>query len=307
MMRNEKIGLLGLGIMGTAIAPNLISAGWQVIGFDPVQANRDRLAAMGGDPVACPRDVAAVADIMISFLPNSKALQQVISGDDGLLSAGRTGLILIESSTLPLEDKVAARDLAAPTLTVLDCPVSGTGAQAAAKDLLVYASGDPAAIAQCHAVFDGYSKASYDLGMFGNGSKMKFVANLLVAIHNVAAAEAFVLGMKSGLDPAMIYRVIAEGAGGSRMFLVRGPMMVADQYEPATMKCDVWQKDMKIIAEFAASIQSPTPLLHACAPIYTAAVAQGLGLQDTGAVCAVLEQMAGLDRNFFQTHSEGDA
>jgi 3-hydroxyisobutyrate dehydrogenase-like beta-hydroxyacid dehydrogenase len=84
-------------------------------------------------------------------------------------------------------------------------------------------------------------------------------------------------------------------------------MMVADQYQPATMKCDVWQKDMKIIAEFAASIQSPTPLLHACAPIYTAAVAQGLGLQDTGAVCAVLEQMAGLDRNFFQTHSEGDA
>jgi 3-hydroxyisobutyrate dehydrogenase-like beta-hydroxyacid dehydrogenase len=119
---------------------------------------------------------------------------------------------------------------------------------------------------------------------------------LLVAIHNVAAAEAMVLGMKSGLDPQTLYQVIADGAGGSRMFSVRGPQMVADHYEPATMKIDVWQKDMKIIADFAASMSSPTPLFEACAPIYTAAVAQGRGHQDTAAVCAVLADLANLRR-----------
>ena len=180
---------------------------------------------------------------------------------------------------------------------MLDCPLSGTGAQAVTKDLLVYASGDSAAIARCGPVFDGFSRAHHDLGEFGNGSRMKFVANLLVAIHNVAAAEAFVLGMKAGLDPEAILRVVGDGAGGSRMFSVRGPQMVADRYEPATMKVEVWQKDMKIISEFAARLNCPTPLLSASAAIYTAAMAQGHGAQDTASVCAVLADMARLDRD----------
>jgi 3-hydroxyisobutyrate dehydrogenase-like beta-hydroxyacid dehydrogenase len=282
--------------MGSAIAPNLLAAGFSVVGYDVVPALVERFVAQGGRPAGSPREVAEQADLIISLLPSAKALMAVISAPDGLLAAGRSGLVLVESSTLPLNDKIAARDAAAPALTVLDCTLSGTGAQAVHKDLLVYASGDAAAIERCRAVFDGFAKAHHLLGEFGNGSKMKFVANLLVAIHNVAAAEAFVLGMKAGLDPADIYKVVADGAGGSRMFTMRGPLMVADRYEPATMKVDVWQKDMKIIADFAASVHSPTPLLHACAPIYTAAMAQGRGAQDTAAVCAVLADMARLQR-----------
>ena len=129
---------------------------------------------------------------------------------------------------------------------------------------------------------------------------MKFVANLLVSIHNVAAAEAFVLGMKAGLDPEAIYRVVGDGAGGSRMFTVRGPLMIADDYEPATIKVETWQKDMKIIAEFATSLDCPTPLLSACAPVYSAAMAQGFGAQDTAAVCAVLADAARLVRKTAQ-------
>jgi len=240
--------------------------------------------------------VAQSADVIISLLPSAQALQDVIAGSDGLLASGQSGLILIESSTLSLEEKLAANAVGAPALMILDCPLSGTGAQALTKDLVVYASGDSSAIARCRSVFDGFARAHHDLGDFGNGTKMKLVANLLVAIHNVAAAEAMVLGMKSGLDPQNLYRVIADGAGGSRMFSVRGPQMVANHYEPATMKLDVWQKDMKIIAEFAAAMSAPTPLLKACAPIYSAAVEQGRGHQDTAAVCAVLADLAGLQR-----------
>jgi L-threonate 2-dehydrogenase len=293
---SETLGLLGLGIMGSAIAPNLLKAGFAVVGFDPSPAGRERLLSVGGKPVDSPRAVAQTADVLISLLPSAQALQEVIQGPEGLLASGRSGLILIESSTLAIDDKMAARASGAPALVVLDCPLSGTGAQAVNKDLVVYASGDSAAIARCRSIFDGFARAHHDLGEFGNGSKMKFVANLLVAIHNVAAAEAMVLGMKSGLDPQTLYRVIADGAGGSRMFSVRGPQMVADHYEPATMKIDVWQKDMKIITEFAASLNSPTPLLNASAPVYTAALAQGRGHQDTAAVCAVLAELAHLNR-----------
>jgi len=292
----ERVGLLGLGIMGSAIAPNLLKAGFEVIGFDPDPISRERLRTLGGSPVDSPLAVAQAAEVLISLLPSPQALNDVIQGPEGLLASGRSGLILIESSTLAIADKLAAQAAGAHALVMLDCPLSGTGAQAANKDLVVYASGDTAAIARCRSVFDGFARSHHDLGVFGNGSKMKFVANLLVAIHNVAAAEAMVLGMKSGLDPQTLYQVIADGAGGSRMFSVRGPQMVADHYEPATMKIDVWQKDMKIIADFAASMSSPTPLLEACAPIYTAAVAQGRGHQDTAAVCAVLADLANLRR-----------
>lgn len=292
----ERVGLLGLGIMGSAIAPNLLKAGFEVVGFDPDPISRERLRTLGGSPVDSPLAVAQAAEVLISLLPSPQALNDVIQGPEGLLESGRSGLILIESSTLAIADKLAAQAAGAHALVMLDCPLSGTGAQAANKDLVVYASGDTAAIARCRSVFDGFARSHHDLGVFGNGSKMKFVANLLVAIHNVAAAEAMVLGMKSGLDPQTLYQVIADGAGGSRMFSVRGPQMVADHYEPATMKIDVWQKDMKIIADFAASMSSPTPLLEACAPIYTAAVAQGRGHQDTAAVCAVLADLANLRR-----------
>jgi putative dehydrogenase len=293
----KTIGMLGLGIMGSAISANLIQAGFKVVGFDVSADRLNDFSRKGGLAVKSPRQVAEKADIIISSLPSVKALDQVVSGADGILAAGRSGLILVECSTLPIEDKQRNHDLAKAALTMLDCPLSGTGAQAVTKDLLVYASGDLDAVNRCLPVFAGFARANHYVGEFGNGSKMKFVANLLVAIHNVAAAEAFVLGMKAGLDPEVIYKVIADGAGGSRMFTVRGPQMVKGEYEPATMKVEVWQKDMKIISEFATRLNCPTPMLAASAPIYTAAMAQGLGSQDTGSVCAILEEMAGHERS----------
>ena len=202
---------------------------------------------------------------------------------------------MVETSTLPIDDKERARRvLAAAGATLLDCPLSGTGAQARTRDLAVYASGPRAAVRRCAAVFDGFARVNYYVGAFGAGSKMKFVANLLVAIHNVSAAEALVLGKKAGLDPALVYKVVGDGAGSSRMFQVRGPMMVAGDYRDATMKVEVWQKDMAIITDFARSLGCPTPLFLASAPLYTAALAAGRGKQDTASVFAVLGEMAGL-------------
>jgi len=205
--------------------------------------------------------------------------------------------VVVETSTLPIEEKEKARDtLKRKGITLLDCPLSGTGAQAKTKDLVVFASGERKAFDLAKNIFPGFSRSHYYLGAFGNGSRMKFVANLLVAIHNVSAAEAFVLGMKAGLPAKTIFEVIENSAGSSRMFQVRGPQMVKGRYDGAGIAVGLFQKDMKIIGEFAARIGAPTSLFNASAAIYNAAMAQGHGGDDTASVCAVLESMAKLRR-----------
>ncbi len=299
------VGLLGLGIMGSAMSANLRQAGYKVIGFDISAQRMHAFAQAGGEPARSAREVAQRAGVIISVLPSVAALDAAVNGADGILASRCADRILVEASTLPIEDKQRLHDLCGESgVTMLDCPLSGTGAQAVTRDLSVYASGDAQACARCAPVFAGFARSQHYLGEFGNGSKMKFVANLLVAIHNVAAAEAFVLGMKAGLDAQMIYDVVGDGAGSSRMFQVRGPMMVRGEYAPATMKVDIWQKDMRIISDFARRLDCPTPLLAACAAYYTAAMAQGRGGEDTAAVCAVLGDMARLRRGPSDTPSD---
>ncbi|HEX4798013.1 MAG TPA: NAD(P)-dependent oxidoreductase [Burkholderiales bacterium] len=293
-MKPQTVGVIGLGIMGSAMSANLARAGFRVAGFDVVPRRRAEHARSGGVAARSPRDVARRAEFIVTSLPSADALSEVAA--ELAQSAGR-GTIVIETSTLPIPVKEAARDvLARRGVVLLDCPLSGTGAQARVKDLIVYASGDRAACRKTVPVLQGFTRANYYVGPFGAGSKMKFVANLLVAIHNVAAAEAMVLGMKAGLHPALVLKVVSDGAGSSRMLQVRGPMMVKGDYSEATMKNEVWQKDMTVIGDFARKIDCPTPLFAASAPIYNAAMAMGLGKEDTGAVCAVLEQMAGRPR-----------
>ena len=287
----QSVGMIGLGIMGSAMAANLIRAGYRVIGYD-VLATRLRAHRRAGGAVAfnC-RDVGRQAGVVICSLPSSEALRQTAAE---LVETVRPPRIVIETSTLPLFVKEAARkSLGARGTTLLDCPLSGTGSQARTKDVVVYASGDRRAYRGVVPILDAFARAHYYVGAFGAESKMKFVANLLVAIHNVAAAEALVLAKRAGLDPAMALKVISDGAGSSRMFQVRGPMMVKGDYSKPLMKLEIWQKDMTIIADFAREVGSPTPLFSKTAPIYTAAVASGGGSEDTAAVCSVLEEMAG--------------
>src|SRR5260370_38092015 len=172
----------------------------------------------------------------------------------------------------------------------------GTGAQAAVKDIVIYASGDAKAIAKTARMFSDFSRATFNVGDFGNGSRMKYVANLLVTIHNVASAEAMVLGIKSGLDPQMVYDLIRTGAGTSRVFELRGPMMVQDRYDDASMSIKLYHKDIAVIEDHAAKLGVPTPLFSASIPVYSAALSMGYGAQDTASVCGGLQTMAGVKR-----------
>jgi 3-hydroxyisobutyrate dehydrogenase-like beta-hydroxyacid dehydrogenase len=287
----QRIAVIGLGIMGGAIARNLIASGFTVAGFD-VDKNRAAAASSGIAAKDSAAEAAAGAELVLTSLPSTEALDATV---EALVAKPRPGLILAEISTFPVAAKEKARDrLAAAGITALDCPLSGTGAQAQTRDLALYGSGDEAAFARCRDAFAGFARISHYLGAFGNGSRMKFVANLLVAVHNVAAAEAIVLGAKAGLDPQRILDVISSGAGTSRIFELRGPMMAKGVYAPPTATMHVLQKDSAIIAEFARALGVSTPMLDAAAPLYDEAEARGYAEEDVGAVHAVLARRAGL-------------
>jgi putative dehydrogenase len=288
------VGVIGLGIMGGSFAQNLVAAGWRVIGYDIDASRRRALARLGVEIAADAADVARKARTIITSLPKPSALAATVAT---IAKSGVSRRVIVEASTFTLEDKTRAEAvLRKAGHLLLDCPVSGTGAQAKVKDLVVYASGGAAEIKKLRPMFAGFTRAVHDVGAFGNGSRMKYVANLLVAIHNVASAEAMVLGIKSGLPPQLIFDLIKTGAGNSRIFELRAPMMVKNNYDNVTMKISVWQKDMDVIGGHARKIGVPTPMFDASNAIYEKALKTGHAEQDTAAVCAVLEAMAGVKR-----------
>jgi 3-hydroxyisobutyrate dehydrogenase-like beta-hydroxyacid dehydrogenase len=288
------VGVIGLGIMGGAFAKNLVAAGWRVIGYDISAAKRREAKRAGVELVNDAAEVAAEAPIILTSLPKPQALMDTVQR---VAAAKFKGKVVAEMSTFTISDKEKAeRVLRKAGHIMIDCPVSGTGSQAKSRDLVFYASGDAKTIARLRPVLMGFGRNVFNVGQFGNGSRMKYVANLLVAINNVASAEAMVLGMKAGLDPRMIVDLVTAGAGNSRVFELRAPMMAKGRYDDVTMKISVWDKDMHVIGDYARKIRVPTPIFNATKGIYVKAMKSGLGSRDTAAVCAVLEKMAKLKR-----------
>src|ERR1700680_481472 len=261
---NKIVGIIGLGIMGGAIARNLVDRGWRVIGFDIDATRRAELGLAGVTIAADVGQVVRDAPVVMTSLPTPEAVADVAQT---IANSGQPPRIVVELSTLTLADKLSFESILNRVGHIaLDCPLSGTGAQAKNAYLIVYASGDSNAIAQCMTLFSDFARQSADLGKYGNGSRMKFVANHLVAIHNVATAEAMILAERAGLDPKMVVDMVGPGAGGSRMFQMRAPMMVAGTYQPATMQVSTWQKDMAVIDQVATVCGCATPLFTLTQP-----------------------------------------
>lgn len=289
-----KAGIIGLGIMGSAYAKNLLKAGFDICGFDVAADRIQAFEELGGSVLGSPKDVAGYSDVILLALPSVTALHAVYRNPDGIQSGIRAGTIICEMGTLPLEEKQALQDALEPLgVTVLDCPVSGTGAQAAVADLSIYVSGDASAGTKVQPLFEAMARDVRYVGEFGSGIKLKYVANLLVSIHNLAAAEALLFARQSGLDLDMVLEAITHGAGTSRMLEIRGPMMIKETYKPATMKMDVYMKDLELILDQARKVKCPTPMFAASLPFYFAALAEGRDSEDTAALYSVLKNMVG--------------
>lgn len=286
------VGVVGLGNMGLPMSGHLLAAGFQVSGHDIRPAAVTTFTDAGGLAASAPAEVAASADVVVTSLPSVAALHDVVAGPAGLVSAARAGSVVIETSTLPIAAKEEARQvLAEAGVAVLDCPLSGTASQMRERDIAVYASGDQTTIEQCGDVFSAFSRVRYDVGVFGNGMRMKLIANLLVTVHHTVAAEALVLARRAGLDPALALRALSDGAGNSRMLEVRGPMMLAGSFSNANMRLQYFLKDIDLIDALGREVRCPLPLFTASAQLHLAALAQGREDEDPACVYAVLQGM----------------
>jgi putative dehydrogenase len=293
----STIGVIGLGIMGGAMARDLVKAGYPVVGFDVAPAAMQRLQSVGGIPFNSAQQVAVHADVVIVSVATSAALAEVV-GDIAAAERqpGAPALLVLETSTLPLDDKDTALALLAPLgITVMDCPISGTAERLKDRAWTVFCSGPDAAYQRARPLFQVFTDNTPNVGAFGNGTRMKFAANHLVAIYNVACAEAVALARKMGLDPQHVLDQFGPSpVVGTGVMRLRMPFMIRREYQPATMKVEVWQKDMQVIGDMARAVDCPTPLFDACRSIYSAAMAMGHAQDDTASVAEVLGAMAGM-------------
>jgi len=292
----KKIGVIGLGAMGSAMALRMIKAGYDVVGTDLRQACLDELATNGGKPASSARAVAEAVDIVIISLASEAAFHAVTTGRDSILEAKRSGIVVVDTCTLAISDKVAARDkLKAGGITLLDCTLSGTRPIVLAGNLILYASGEAAAFAMAEDAFKAFTRSRIFLGEFGNASKLKYVINFLVLIHNAATAEAMALARKSGLDLALIQPLVDDSFGSSKIWGLRGKMMVDRDYTASRGTYGIARKDAVVIGAFAQSIAAPTPMFQTALQMHVAAISQGYGDNDTASLFEIYSKFAGLE------------
>ena len=283
----KKIGLIGLGIIGSSILRNIHDSEFSPIGFDIDQKIIDTLNHEGLNTSSSLKEIIDQSSIIITSLPNNKALDETI--DLIIQEDNRKVELLIETSTLSLECKIKNQErLNAINVDILDCPISGTGRQAENKDIVMYASCLKESYEMALPVLETFSRESFFLGDFGNATKVKLIANLLVSIHNVASAEAIRLGEKSGLDLNELYKVISSGAATSKIFELRAPMMIAKDYSPASMKMNVWKKDIELIRDMLDKHEIDSPLFKMTEQLYKKAEELDLNELDTASVMEVL-------------------
>ncbi len=295
-----RVGVVGLGIMGGAFAANIAKGGFQVTGFDPVKSKVNALVKAGGKAGKSAADVARKSDVVFTSLTSPAILDAVVSGKDGILVGAQKGLIVLETSTLGIEDKERAREaLAGKGAVLMDAPVSGAGKQAATGDITIMVSGTKKDFNRVKPVLEAFTMLQYHVGPFGDGMKLKMLINMLISVHGAAFAEAITLARASGIDLDVFGEVLKKSAGNSRVIEYRGPLMLADEYaDPKVKTADltVMIKDNNLIEDYAKDNNAPVPVFQASMFSAYAALAQGYDNEDPGVVTRIYEQMAGIPR-----------
>jgi L-threonate 2-dehydrogenase len=282
------IGLVGVGLLGTAVAGRLRKAGHRVVGFDTAPDRMRALVTMGGEAAASARAVALASEAVCTLLPTLAAVETAILGPDGVAAAGKSGQVVIQMSTIsPALSVRLAAESRARGLDFLDCPVSGTSGVVARGEGMLFVGGERRVFERWRPLLEAVLPRAVYIGPAGQAMVLKLVANLLVALHSAAAAEALHLARQAGLDPAVALEVLTGSAAGSRMLEVRGPLMVRGEY-PAQMKLDIFMKDLHLIQEAAAAAGAALPLTDTAERLFAAAAGTGHGDEDLAVVLTAL-------------------
>jgi 3-hydroxyisobutyrate dehydrogenase-like beta-hydroxyacid dehydrogenase len=290
----KRIAVVGVGLLGSAVASRLLAGGFTVTGYDTRQDQLAALTSRGLRAVSSLKDAAAGAEAIFTILPSADSVEAAILGAGGLLGIVPRTAALIQMSTIsPTLTRRLAERTAAAGIGFLDAPMSGTSAMVERGDCTIFAGGDAALIEGCAPVFAAIAKRTIHVGPAGSASLAKLAANLLVALNTAAVAEALVLGAKGGLAPQALLDILKDSAGGSRMVDVRGPLMVEHRFEPQ-MKLDLFLKDFRLMLEEGQRLGVPLPLTSLTQQLCTATAAAGHGGEDLAVLITTLEKMAGL-------------
>ncbi len=282
------IGIVGLGLLGHAVASRLIRAGHGVVGFDLLPACVEALTALGGTAAPSAAAVAQSVEAVCTLLPSLATVEEATLGPGGIVAGARPGLTVIQMSTIsPTLTKRLAEEVAARGLGFLDCPVSGTSAMVERGDGIIFVGGERALYDRWRPVLESVLPRAVHVGGAGQAMVLKLVANLLVALHSAAAAEALTLARRAGLDLGVALDVLTASAANSRMLELRGPMMARGKF-PAQMKLDLFMKDLHLMQEAAAAVGAPLPLTDLAERLYAAAQAAGHGSEDLSVVVTAL-------------------
>jgi len=264
----KTIGSIGLGAMGGSYAKFLIEDNYTVYGVDPDTQNAEIFTSLGGLLFNNISELVDKSNVIILSLPTVPIFKEVINEIE-VNGKSNESKILIDMNTISLGDKIETKNkLEKLNINMVDAPVSGTGAQAKVKDIVVMSSGDKIIVDECDEIFRSFSKQNIYVGEFGNGIKFKILANLLVTVHNTVTAEALLLGQKAGLEEKMIYQVLNAGAATSVMLDKRMPLMINKNYEPATASMRIFLKDIDVITDYLKSNNLSSPTFEAAANLY---------------------------------------
>jgi 2-hydroxy-3-oxopropionate reductase len=290
----RSVGIVGAGLLGSAVAGVLLQAGYRIVGYDVLRERIAALAAQGGRPAGSPAEVAGQAGVIFTVLPTLASVEEAIVGRGGVLEGAGADTIIIQMSTispgLAIRMEAAAR---ARGVAFLDAPVSGTSSMVVGRDCVVTVGGDRAALERCLSVLDAMAKRVFHVGPCGMGSYLKLVTNLIMGLNGVVLAEGLTLARRAGLDPAQTLEILSHGAAASKILDVRGPLMVEGRFDPL-MKIDLFLKDIRLMLEAGQELQMPLPLTGIMQQLYTAALAGGQAKEDLSGIVRLFEQMAGL-------------
>jgi 3-hydroxyisobutyrate dehydrogenase len=291
----QHIAIIGVGLLGSAVASRLLAGGFAVTGYDSRPEQLKALGPRGLRAVSSLTEAATGADAVFTILPSLETVEAAILAPGGLLAGLARSATLIQMSTIsPTLTRRLGEAAASAGVGFLDAPMSGTSAMVERGDCTIFAGGDASRIEACRPVFAAIAKRTVHVGPIGSASLAKLATNLLVALNTAAVAEALVLGVKGGLDPQALLDILKDSAAASKMVDVRGPLMVEHRFDPQ-MKLDLFLKDFRLMLEEAQRLGVALPLTSLTQQICTATVAAGRGGEDLAALITTLERMAGLE------------
>jgi len=290
---SERIGFIGLGIMGQGMAANLIRAGFDLTIWNRTVTRMQELVAQGAHAGASPADVAARSDIIVTCVSDTPDVQAVILGEQGVIHGARPGALVIDCSTIsPQATRDMADALRSQDVFMLDAPISGGSEGAAKGTLSIMVGGDGEQFERALPVFQAMGKTITHVGGHGAGQTVKLVNQVLVVGNCIAMCEALMFAQAGGVDLQKTYNAISQGAAGSWMFTNRAPQIMQRDWRPG-FTIDLQQKDLRLVLEAADELGVPIPVTSIVFQLYRTLQAQGLGSEGNHALVKALENLAG--------------